>query len=694
MVLRVNRLFWADGEAGIKRFEQTVARHDAAGFDSELQVRYHPASGDEGNIPRWTAYVRHVVDVFGADPHVVAMTITNEVNLDISQNTSDGAYKGATDALIKGIVAARAQADRIGRPDLTFGFTYAYRWNPSSDAQFWTALAAGGPAFRRALGFVGVDLYPGTFYPPVIAPTSSPGQEMVTGLATVRRCYMPKAQLGAAVPIWVTENGYQSGVQRDDVGQAAALRDMVSSTIAVSATYHVTDYRWFNLRDNLTGSPGIFDTTGLLHDDDSPKPAFAEYRALVAQHGAPARACVRRVVFTVPPQTGRVVARIDGQPTTFRRHGRHVSVPLASGGAHRVTVSAGRTVLRRIVLACVPARARARARAASAHTARTIVSLEFDYASADEVLALPALAAHRMHATFYVNSGIVGHPGHLTWAGLRALQTAGHEIAGGSVNHLLLTGLAPEQLRHEICDDRTKLLDQGLEVNAFAYPYGAADAAAERVVQACGYASGRLASGLRGGVRACPGCPYAESLPPHSRLATRVPAGARATTQISRIEHSIRAAGRHGGGWVQLLFHHVCDHCDAYSITQRNFARLLDWLATQPGVEVHTVAQLLDVHAPAIRLVTPQGTWSGDGRISIPVAVDAPAGVHSVRYFVDGGLVGVRHSAPWRLRWNSDRVGPGRHTVRAMVEDDHGNVTMSRRAIFVRRAVSLGSRAA
>ena len=107
MVLRINRLFWVDGEAGIKRFQTIVARNSAEGFDSELQVRYHPAAADEGDIPKWAHYVRHVVDVFGSDPRVVAMTITNEVNLNISQNTSDGAYAGATDALIQGVIAAR-----------------------------------------------------------------------------------------------------------------------------------------------------------------------------------------------------------------------------------------------------------------------------------------------------------------------------------------------------------------------------------------------------------------------------------------------------------------------------------------------------------------------------------------------------------------------------------------------------------
>ena len=338
MVLRVNRLFWSDGEAGIRRFQAIVGQHDAAGFDSELQVRYHPPAGKEGDIAAWVAYVRHVVDVFGGDRHVVAMTITNEANLDLSQNTSDGAYKGAEDALIQGIVAAREEADRIGRPDLPFGFTFAYRWNPSSDAAFWQTLGAAPDAFRRALGFVGVDDYPGTFWPPLILPTSSPGHELVVALATVRRCYMPMARLGDAVPIWVTENGYQSGALGDDAGQATALEDMVRSAAAVAGTYGVTDYRWFNLRDNVTGSPGIFDTTGLMRDDYSRKPAFGRYRDLVAALGAAAPAApaavsayrtsaARRRCARAAPRGRRVPARPPHRAATRRTRRTRTPTP-------------------------------------------------------------------------------------------------------------------------------------------------------------------------------------------------------------------------------------------------------------------------------------------------------------------------------------------------------------------------------
>src|SRR3954451_17661916 len=109
---------------------------------------------------------------------------------------------------------------------------------------------------------------------------------MVVGLSTVRNCFMPKAKLGPGVAIWITENGFQSGAQGDDEGQAAALQDMLGKTIASAGTYNVTDYRWFNLRDNKTGGASLFETTGLLHDDYSKKPAFAALREIVAAHGA------------------------------------------------------------------------------------------------------------------------------------------------------------------------------------------------------------------------------------------------------------------------------------------------------------------------------------------------------------------------------------------------------------------------
>jgi hypothetical protein len=62
LVVRVNRLFESDGEAGIRRFEAIIKRYTRAGYDTELQVRYHPSAGERGKMGVWTRYVRRVVD--------------------------------------------------------------------------------------------------------------------------------------------------------------------------------------------------------------------------------------------------------------------------------------------------------------------------------------------------------------------------------------------------------------------------------------------------------------------------------------------------------------------------------------------------------------------------------------------------------------------------------------------------------
>jgi hypothetical protein len=291
LVVRLNRLFWSAGQSGIRQFQRQVRRYTRAGFPVELQVRYHPPAGRAGDIPAWVAYVRRVVDTFGPNPRVVDMTITNEVNLDLSSNTSDGSYKGAKQALIRGIEAAHAEAVHRGFRQLRFGFTYAYRFSPQSDAAFFSYLGAhGGRAFLRALGFLGVDFYPGTFYPPVMAPGDTYRGELAQAAGAVRDCLAPKARIGRSVPIWITENGSPSG-NSSQTAQAQALRQMVTAVHAYSGTFHITDYRWFNLRDSTDSGPAThvpltFSTDGLLLANYRRKLAFGAYRGLIRRFGA------------------------------------------------------------------------------------------------------------------------------------------------------------------------------------------------------------------------------------------------------------------------------------------------------------------------------------------------------------------------------------------------------------------------
>jgi hypothetical protein len=289
LVVRLNRLFWSDGQAGIDRFKRMTARYTRAGFEVELQVRYHPNPSDAGNIAAWVRYVRHVVDSFGANPRVVAMTITNEVNVTTSPNTSDGYYPRAEDALIDGIEAAHREAVRRHYRQLRFGFTYAYRFAPNQDAAFFAYLRThGASAFTRALGFVGLDFYPGTIYPPAMAPSASYRAAFAQAAGVVRDCLAPMAGIGRRVPIWVTENGVPSGTTWD-ADQALALKDLVRAVHDYSRTFNITDYRWFNLRDSNSSSPATsgptFSTDGLLRSNYTRKPSFAVYRSLIATYG-------------------------------------------------------------------------------------------------------------------------------------------------------------------------------------------------------------------------------------------------------------------------------------------------------------------------------------------------------------------------------------------------------------------------
>jgi hypothetical protein len=285
--VRLNRLFESDGEAGLARYRALADRFSALGMDVELQVRYHPNEAQDGDIAAWLAYVRRVVQVFGPNPHVTALQITNEVNLTFSPNTSDGFYRNAEDALVQGVIAAKQEARRLGYHRLGIGFNFAYGLNPAADAAFFSRIGQrGGKAFEKAVDWAGIDIYPGTFFPPRVADY---GNSLVEGLAQTRRCLMPLAGLARSVPIHVEENGFPTGAGRPDSEQLAALDGFVGAVQAYRGTYNVSSYSWFGLRDNDSADPGFQSHFGLLRSDYTPKPAFWRYRDLVARFSAAKR---------------------------------------------------------------------------------------------------------------------------------------------------------------------------------------------------------------------------------------------------------------------------------------------------------------------------------------------------------------------------------------------------------------------
>ena len=150
----------------------------------------------------------------------------------------------------------------------------------------------------------------------------------------------------------------------------------------------------------------------------------------------------------------------------------------------------------------------------------------------------------------------------MSWPQIAELARDGHEIGGHTVNHvnLVTSKLTPEQKRREICDDRQRLIEQGFNPASFAYPEGSYNEAVGQLVKACGYRSARSA-----GTVSPDGPNYAERIPPrypYGTWALDADGGSDAPIRLDYLKRAVSAAASHGGGWVQLVLHHVCERSD------------------------------------------------------------------------------------------------------------------------------------
>jgi hypothetical protein len=274
----------SSGPSAAAQIGRQIARYSAKGFDIELVLRYSPADLNT-DVSGFARFVRGAVRSLGRNPHFVSLQVTNEANRDQAPSASDGYYPGAEDALIEGVIAAQIQRDREHVGQLKVGFNWAYGVG-SSEPAFWRYLRqAGGQRFLRAVDWVGVNAYPGTWGPPLRrGVTLAAGIRIATirALSTMRHRFMRLAGIPSSVPIHITESGYPTGPGRSDRDQAAALRAVVRTVYAYRTRDNISDYCWFDLRDDDSDVSNFQAQYGLMTDTYAPKPAFDVYRSLVA----------------------------------------------------------------------------------------------------------------------------------------------------------------------------------------------------------------------------------------------------------------------------------------------------------------------------------------------------------------------------------------------------------------------------
>lgn len=250
-----------------------------------------------------------------------------------------------------------------------------------------------------------------------------------------------------------------------------------------------------------------------------------------------------------------------------------------------------RTTIRSAALAAllaVPVVALPLATAQAADPAPTVVSITFDDTYADIIPALDAMKDRGIKGTLYVNSQRVGFSGnYMSRNQLKAYSQNGFEIGGHTLDHEDLLSMTPDEAKANICADRTNLINLGYRVTSFAYPFGSEDATTQQAAKDCGYNSARITSDLKwpGG---CSKCSVAETIPPKNPYEIRTPSTVRASFSQADMQSFVTNAENGGGGWVPLVFHHICEPSEncGNSTTLADFTAFLDWLKTRPASTV------------------------------------------------------------------------------------------------------------
>lgn len=117
------------------------------------------------------------------------------------------------------------------------------------------------------------------------------------------------------------------------------------------------------------------------------------------------------------------------------------------------------------------------------------IALTFDDAWADNhAHALGPLSRHRLPATLYVPSQLLGHPGYMTAAQLLEMDAGGVTIGAHSRTHPDLRACSRSELESEIRGSKEDLEDLvGKPVTSFAYPTGLLDGRVVDMVRSSGF---------------------------------------------------------------------------------------------------------------------------------------------------------------------------------------------------------------
>ena len=230
----------------------------------------------EGDLVSWKEAISQAVLTYGT--RLARLQITEEANLRFGTGAIDGDYPNVVQALVRGLVFARAELDRHGLSAIPVGFSVAPAlFGPGANG-FWTDLEASAtPEFLSALGYVGADFFPDVFFP--VALEQIPAS--VVFLLQHFRDSMTSVGIQATTPLIVTENGWPTGTDRSEERQAQVFEAIVETVYSHREQFQIYGYTWFALRDADSARADLFHRFGLLRSNYSEKLAFASFRRVL-----------------------------------------------------------------------------------------------------------------------------------------------------------------------------------------------------------------------------------------------------------------------------------------------------------------------------------------------------------------------------------------------------------------------------
>lgn len=283
---------WADYPGALPALDAEVAAYATRHLEVDLALRYVPPAGHDGDVAGFAAFVSQMVVHFAHVPAVTMIQVTNEANSPVNPAASDGFYLHAERALVAGVEAGAVARARSGSR-VRVGFNWFYSFGPLLDRLWWARLGTlGGARFAGDVDWVGIDAYPGTYYPPLsprLDPTdlgASASAEVAHIAWTVRHQLMPLAGLGRRTPIGFSEIGWATApLVRSASAQARIVSAFVAGACQSAGSENLRFLQWYDLVDppGSIGSASSPLQMGLLGADFAPTPGFDAYREAIAR---------------------------------------------------------------------------------------------------------------------------------------------------------------------------------------------------------------------------------------------------------------------------------------------------------------------------------------------------------------------------------------------------------------------------